>query len=140
MIDFGIKTKTPRVKFDAPDDPTFWKAVAIQGQKEIRQRTESEGKDPENKSFKPYQKAYAEHRMKKGRSARPNLSFTGKMLGGMIAIGRKGVAIIRLTGEQGFKAFQNEENDREFFALSDKQVENIFKGVSKWLTRKNNLK
>jgi hypothetical protein len=62
------------------------------------------------------------------------------MLGGMIAIGRKGVAIVRLTGEQGFKAFQNEKKGREFFGIDDKQADEILKGVSKFIARKNGFK
>ena len=140
LIDFSFKTKTPRITFDAPDDPRFWKAVAIEVQKSVRKRTESQGKDVDLKSFDAYSTTYADFRRNKGRSAKPNLSFTGKMLGGMIAIGRKGMAIVRLTGEQGFKAFQNEERGREFFGIDDKQADEILKGVSKFIARKNGFK
>jgi len=140
MIDFKFKTKMPDIKFNPPDSPVFWKAVALEAQKDIRVRTETKKDDVEDKPFKPYDKAYREYRLDKGRSGRPNLSFTGRMLGGMVAIGRKGMAIVRLTGEQGFKAIQNEDRGREFFGLNKSQTEGIFKGVSNWIAKKNNLK
>jgi hypothetical protein len=140
LIDFSFKTKTPRITFKAPDDARFWKAVAIEVQKTVRKRTEQRGKDVNGTDFKPYTQTYASFRVSKGRRSFPNLSFTGKMLGGMIAIGRKGVAIVRLTGEQGFKAFQNEKKGREFFGIDDKQADEILKGVSKFIARKNGFK
>jgi hypothetical protein len=140
LIDFDIKTKTPKITFDAPDDPRFWKAIAIEAQKTVRERTEKDGLDVNGKGFKPYTKAYREFRSKQGKSTRPNLSLSSNMLGGMRAIGRKGMAIVRLTGEEGFKAFQNEERGRKFFDLSKEQTEDIFKGVSKWIARTNKLK
>jgi len=140
LIDFDTKIKAEKITFKPPTDVRFWKGVAVTAQKEVRERTETQGEDAQNKAFTPYSKAYAELRREKGRSAKPNLSFTGKMLGGMRSFGRKGEAIVQLTGEQGFKAFQNEERGRVFFALSKEDIESIFRRVSKWVEKNNELK
>jgi hypothetical protein len=140
MFDINVKVKGQKIKFNAPDNPTFWRAVAVEAQKEIRTRTEKTGKDVDDRSFVAYSKAYEKRRAARGRSTRPNLSFTAKMLGSMRPIGRKGYAVIRLTGEQAEKAIGNEARGREFFGLSKGQTKTIFKEVLAWVTKHNKLR
>jgi hypothetical protein len=100
------------------------------------------GKDVEGKKFKPYNKAYEEYRRKKGRSTKPNLSFSARMLSSM-ARGirpRKDGVSITLSGEEGNKAWENEKRGRVFFDITDKQRLDIVRRVSAWMKRKNNLK
>lgn len=142
MIDLGIKVKVPDLKLDiSTNDKKFWKNVGIEATKEIQKQTLA-GKDSQGKPFKPYTKDYKNQRTKAGRSAKPNLTWSGKMLSSMA----KGVQPIRngvkitMSGNEGFKAWSNEQKGRKFFDLTDKNIKSIIKRVTDWVTRKNDLK
>lgn len=65
------------------------------------------------------------------------MSFAGRMLGAIRAMGRKDGASIRLTGSEGYKAWSNEMRGREFFDISEKEASSIFKRVADWMKKKN---
>lgn len=137
MLDFKIKTS--KLKIDIlPPDKQFWQAIALDSAATIRERTE-DGKSVDGNGFRRYSKAYAEKRRKTGRSTTPNLTWSGRMLGNIKSIARKAGARISIIGEEGFKAWANEEAGRPWFDLSRKQRDIILKRVDAWMKRKNNL-
>ena len=138
MLAFTIKTTKLDLSLDLPDRK-FWLQVATDANKEIHKRTVA-GKEVEGGSFKPYSKSYAKQRAEGGRSAKPNLTWSGRMLSSISAKAGKDYGKLSLTGREGFKAWANEENGREWFDLSSKQHDEIIKSISKWMTRKNKLK
>lgn len=133
-------TKMPDLSIDMPDK-RLWRAVGVDAAKEIRKRTEK-GSDVDGKSFKAYSPNYKAYRRKTGRSTKPNLVFTGRMLGAMA----RGITVIKngtritLSGRQGSKAWYNEKRGRVFFDVSQKEADVIIRKVSRWMTRKNKLK
>lgn len=137
----GVTTKVtiPKIDIKTPEEKRFWKAVGLEAVKDIRKRTQA-GKDADNKAFKPYKKATAVDRAKRGRSSKVNLTDSGRMLGSMVhgIRARKGGVWIKLSGRQGFKAWNIKHNQRRnFFALNDKQVKKVIKLISKWIAKKN---
>jgi hypothetical protein len=140
MID--IKVPKITIEIDTPTDPTFWRGVGLETAKGIRKRTETQKVDADEQVFKPYSQVYKEYRRKKGRTTTPNLSFSGRMLGAIAAgvrATRHGVSII-MSGEEGAKAYENERRGREFFAISDRQVNSIRKLMQAWMEKKNRMK
>ena len=136
-----VTVKVPKIVIKDPSIK-FWTGEGLTAAKDIRTRTESGGVDVDGKGFKRYSQSYAEKRTKMGRSSRPNLSFTSRMLG---ALGRGVKASttgfkIRLTGEEGFKAWVNELAGRDFFGLSKKQKDDIFKRFTASYSKTNKLK
>ena len=129
----------PNIKIETPQSVSFWRKVGIELTKSIRQRT-LKGKDADNRPFKPYKKSTIKQRVKRGRSARVNLTDSGKMLGAMstgIRPSKNGVRI-QLAGEQGFKAYNIKINQRRnFFALNDEQVKKVIKVIQAWIVKKN---
>ena len=104
-----------------------WLKVGMTEAREIRKRTETQGKDTENRPFKPYTKAYAEYRASKGRRTKPNLSFSGRMMGavGSNVSTTRDSAKITLSGEEGLKAWGNEERGREFLGIPDGRLNKL---------------
>jgi len=98
-----------------------WLKIGLDEAKEIRVRTESRGLDVANTSFRAYSKAYAAYRAEMGRGTMPNLSFTGRMLGalGQGVTSGANFAKITLSGEEGYKAWDNERMGREFLGMPD---------------------
>lgn len=139
MIKLKVKVHVPKIPIKTPEDPRFWKAVGLELTKDIRKRTQ-QGKDADNRSFKPYAKATRERRLKRGRTAKVNLTDSGKMLGAMprgIRAKKSGVRL-QLTGREGFKGFNIKFNQkRNFFAFNEKQVKRVIKKIKKWMKRKN---
>lgn len=139
MIKPAIKVHVPPIKIDTPEDPRFWKAVGLELTKDIRKRTQ-QGKDADNRTFTPYTNETRERRLKRGRTAKVNLTDSGKMLGAMprgIRARKSGVRL-QITGREGFKAFNIKFNQkRNFFAFNDKQVKRVIKLIKKWMKRKN---
>ena len=88
MIDLEVKIDMPKLDLILPDEK-FWKAAAIGTATDIRKRTETQGLDVKGKEFKPYSKDYREYRKQRGRSDKPNLSFSARMLGSMRASSTK---------------------------------------------------
>jgi hypothetical protein len=123
-----------------PASSSFWKRVAIQIQAVIRRRTETAKVDWQGRAFKAYSPEYRKKRSDAGRSTTPNLSFTTRMLSSMKALSTKTRAIVRLSGQQGFKAWVNELSGRIFFAISKKEADRITKQVSDNVAKENKLK
>lgn len=136
-----VKIISPDLKIVTPNRQ-FYEALALDLAKQIRQRTEKKGVDVDDQKFKPYTKRYRKYRIEKKRSAWPNLSFTGKLMGaiGRGAHGYPNKAVIALSGQEGLKAWGNEVRGREFFNLTKKQVDATVKKISLWLKRRNRLK
>jgi hypothetical protein len=99
-------------------------AAVLQGRTIIAQRT-SKGVDVNGRDFIPYSKAYSAFRKKAGRSERPNLTFSGRMLANMQvkANSRKG-EIFFSRSEEGMKAAFNNER-RRFFDLSRGELDRV---------------
>lgn len=139
MIRPTVKVKVPKIVIKTPEDPRFWKATGLELTKDIRKRTQ-QGKDADNRSFKPYTKETLERRLKRGRTAKVNLTDSGKMLGSMprgVRPSKHGVKL-QLTGREGFKGFNIKFNQkRNFFAFNEKQVKRVIKLITKWMKRKN---
>lgn len=132
-----VKKNFKSLKINVPQTKTFWQSVGIDTVSTIRDNTER-GIDAEGRQFKQYSKKYRKRRTKSGRSSRVNLTFTGNMLAAMgrgIRATTNGVRII-VSGEQGFKIFQNEKT-REFFAVSEKEARKILNRIKRFVDRKN---
>ena len=152
MIEISVEvTKKPSLKIKPPDRSTFWKIAALQVQKMIRQRTERQGVDSDGRSFKPYSTDYKKRRQAgkvskagggyhQARTGKVNLSLSTKMLGSMKALGKRTKAIIRLSGNEGFKAWVNELKGRVFFDISKKEADKVVQLVADEVTRQNKLK
>lgn len=138
MIDLKINKKQLKLDIDLPGKQ-FWDAVTLDIARTIRKRTES-GYDVNGKRFKPYNKEYLQYRREKGRSLKPNLTFTGRMLGSIRAQGYKRGGRVTLSGEEGYKAWINEKMGREFFDISQPQINEIADRVDKWIAKRNKAK
>lgn len=99
-------------------------SAVMQARTIIAQRT-AKGVDVNGTDFIPYTKAYSAFRKKAGRSERPNLMFSGRMLGNMQvkANNRKG-EIFFSRSEEGRKAAFNNER-RRFFDLSSGELDRV---------------
>ena len=130
--------KRPDLRVKAPGR-AFYKAVGVEARKQIRVRTETQGVDHEGDAFAPYSPGYLAKRIKSKRSGKPNLSFTGQMLGSIqVQTSRKGVSLV-ISGQQGLKAWGNELHGRPFFFLSEKEKATILADIARWVTKKNRL-
>ena len=94
-------------------------AVAQFQRGNISRRT-LKGLDFQGRNFAPYTPEYAEFRRQAGRPLRPDLNFTGQMLGSMTvdSTTSKGRIFFTRTAE-GTKALANDKK-RPFFAISRK--------------------
>lgn len=135
-----IKIKMPDLTIRVPKEPDFWAGVALQARRRIRTRTARDKSDVKGRPFKAYSDAYKEFRKSKGRSIIPNLTFTGRMLGSIQAVGKRMKGQLLLSGEEGFKASANEDRGRKFFDLAPTDRDSIIKKVADWMTRKNRLR
>lgn len=83
----------------------------------VQARTQR-GVDADGAPFAPYSEGYAERRRKKGRSIRPDLTFTGRMLGAMTGkfLFYRKSAVIFARGEEANKAAGNSRL-RDFFDI-----------------------
>ena len=131
-------SKVPNLKLKMPP-VSFYRGVGIDAHKSIRVRTETKKVDFEGKGFKAYTPDYAAFRTQKGRSATPNLSFTGAMLGSIQVLAKKGMASLLLSGESGRKAWGQESQGRLFFYLSKKEKTVIVAKLKAYMTKKNRL-
>lgn len=138
MLDFKIKQLNLNLDVDLPKS-RFWKATALDVARTMRKRTES-GKDFEGKQFKPYTEAYADYREERGRSRKPTLLFTGRMLGSIRSRGYNSKGKISLSGREGAKAWYNEQMGREFFEMSRDDINEVARKVDAWLAKRNQLK
>jgi hypothetical protein len=117
-----------------------WKMAAIQAKKMIKQRTQEEKVDYKRRPFKAYSEDYKKLRLRKGRNATPDLTFSGKMLTAMspYSTAKKGAVVY--SGFYSKIARGNEARGRIFFALSSSDETKILKMVDKWMAKKNGLK
>lgn len=99
-------------------------SAVLQARTIIAQRT-AKGVDVNGTDFIPYTKAYSAFRKKAGRSERPNLMFTGRMIGSMQvkANARKGEIFFSRSEESKKAAFNNQR--RRFFDLSNDELDRV---------------
>lgn len=124
-MNFDIKIDDSKIKamvksfkagFDKKLDETLYQAAGV-GRRRIRERT-LKGKEISGNPFAPYTSQYAEFRGSKGRSKKPNLNFSGEMLGSMIYSKGRGSAKIRFSRlTEAEKAARNQVK-RPFFGLN----------------------
>ncbi len=149
-----IPPKSFKVDFKVPNNnPRFWDAVSEDIATEIMKRTEKQGLDVNDRPFRPYTNRYAKAK-REGKvraegggfhdprgTARVSLSLSGRMLEALATGTRHGkdFAKIFLSGDDGFKAWANEKNGREFMGLSSKRLIKIFKKIDGWIQRTNKL-
>lgn len=83
----------------------------------VQARTQR-GVDADGQAFVPYSEGYAERRRKKGRGTRPDLTFSGRMLGAMTGkfLFYRKSAVVFLRGEEANKAAGNSHR-RDFFDI-----------------------
>lgn len=105
-------------------------------------RTQS-GTDVTGGSFAPYSEGYAKARTKAGRRSSPvDLTFTGQMLQAITTAVRKVGSAIEgriffADAESATKArYNQEDNERRFFGLSDEQMNRIRSAVYEAIGRK----
>lgn len=133
----GIKTILEYMK-DATFGFQMMGEIGMYAMFQIKKRT-IKGKDVDGLVFKPYNPFYAKARAKDGYKQKPvDLTRTGSMLSSMTFDSDQNSANIffmNTTDNTGArnpdKAFWNNE-DREFFALSEDEVEGIMKIVDKF--------
>lgn len=84
----------------------------------IVQARTGRGVDADGEAFAPYSEGYAERRKKKGRSERPDLTYTGRMLGAMTGkfLFYRKSAVVFSRGEEANKAAGNSKK-RDFFDI-----------------------
>jgi hypothetical protein len=131
MPDITIKNPTKR----------FWGRLGNDAATDIVKRT-LDGVDVNRRMFPRYSPGYAKKRAKLGRSTRPNLALSTRMLnfvGRGVRFTTYGFKII-LSGTQGFKAWANEQTGRDFFGLNKAQKDKILKQVTLFYTKVNKLK
>ena len=136
-----VTVKLPKIVIKNPSK-RFWQGEGLTAAKDIRKRTESRGVDVDGKGFDQYSTGYAKKRQKMGRSTRPNLSLSSRMLGALgsgVRATTDGFKII-LSGREGFKAWANEQNGRDFFGLAKLQKDAIFRRFTASYSKTNKLK
>jgi phage gpG-like protein len=113
--------------FDVKLDKALLEAAAI-GRKRIRDRTKK-GESLSGGAFAPYTREYANFRAEKGRKRKPNLLFTGEMLGSMTFMGGKGYAKIKFSrATEANKAAWNQKK-RPFFGLNAEDKRELMKFI-----------
>ena len=136
-----VTVKIPNIKIKSPTT-RFFTRLGTETAKEIRNRTEKRGIDVHGQSFDRYSDSYIKQRSKMGRSTRPNLSASARMLLALVPgvrAAKQGFKII-LSGRQGFKAWVNEQNGRDFFGLSKNQADSLTRKITRFYTEANRLK
>lgn len=101
----------------------------------------AEGEDADSIKFKPYSEKYKKYREKKGRPvSKPDLNFTGRMLGsmrtnvarhqGQVFFGRKEESQKAAAHSLGLKNLKKAK--RNFFALSFNDIRDLNTEVQNW--------
>lgn len=97
--------------------------AAIKQRNSIRART-LRGKGLKG-AFAKYTPEYANYRSSKGRGRKPNLSFSGQMLGSMITVNGKGYAKIKFSRlSEAIKASGNQRK-RPFFGITQDEKKDL---------------
>ena len=102
--------------------------TAQEGVNIIENRT-ADGKGYKDGAFKAYSEKYERFRRKKGRSANPDLNFSGKMLGSMTTKANRKEAKIFFTRATEAKKAAINNKTRPFFGFSkreEKQLGKVF--------------
>ena len=124
-----IKRKIPRATI---------KGIAVAStfiQNAIKDRTRK-GISVKGSKFKPYSKAYAKKRAKRGATLTPNLFFSGQMLGNMSfkAVTKTKGQVFFPNRTQNIKAFFNDQT-RPFFDVNNKEEARAVKEFRKTFER-----
>lgn len=131
-MEINVKIRDAQVKrfFDRLQTrkPTAFKKSLLEASQfqrgNISRRT-LKGLDYQGRNFAPYTPQYREYRRQTGRPLRPDLNFTGQMLGSMTVdstSSRGRIFFTRVT--EGTKAFYNDKK-RPFFSIGMKEEARI---------------
>lgn len=110
---------------------SFKKALSITAQEGVNiiENRTADGKGYKDGAFKAYNEKYQAFRRKKGRGIKPDLNFSGKMLGSMTTkANRKEAKIFFTRAAEAKKAAMNNKT-RPFFGFSkseEKQLGKVF--------------
>ncbi len=118
QVDLWVKRNVEQVQKKAP------RAMKIAGQEAvniIEDRTAT-GREIGLIRFKPYSAKYSKFRREKGRGKKPDLQFSGRMLGSMTSKVRKNTAIIYFTRAAEAKKAAMNQKKRPFFGLNRKDM------------------
>lgn len=135
-MQFSVKANTKQVekalkKKGADINKAIKKALSITAQEGINiieDRT-AKGMSITGRSFKSYSEKYLKFRVTKGRGKRPDLQFSGRMLGSMTSKSDAKKAVIFFTRASEAKKAAMNNKTRPFFGFSrfeQKQLRNIF--------------
>lgn len=93
------------------------------------------GRDINGRGFRKYTQAYLKRRLKKGRGASPDLTFTGKMLAAITSkierVGGKLRGRIYFSSASEFGKAEGNLQKRRFFGLSSKARNRIIEKLKK---------
>ena len=106
--------------------------TALKGINIIEDRT-SKGRSYKGTFFKKYNASYAAYRLQKGRSTKPNLQFTGQMLGSMSAVSTSKYAEIYFTRATEAKKSAMNDKKRPFFGFSRNEQKTLSKTFERYL-------
>ena len=90
----------------------------------------AKGIDYNGSPFKPYSPAYKLFRQSSGRSGKPNLFYSGKMLAAMICRATSKNVVITFASQQETNKANKNQRTRQFFGVSQKDridIEKLFK-------------
>ncbi len=89
------------------------------------------GEDVTLGTFKEYSDSYKKQRSKKGRKTKPNLTYTGNMLGGMMSKKIPNGLKFTFTSSSELKKAEWNQKTRKFFGIDKNQKASIKKTLSK---------
>tara|TARA_R110001632_G_C11241524_1_gene407728 strand:+ start:45 stop:467 length:423 start_codon:yes stop_codon:yes gene_type:complete len=106
--------------------------TALKGINIIEDRT-NKGRSYKGTFFKKYNASYAAYRLQKGRSTKPNLQFSGQMLGSMSAVSTSKYAEIYFTRATESKKAAMNDKKRPFFGFSRNEQKTLIKTFQRYL-------
>ena len=106
--------------------------TALKGINIIEART-SKSRSYKGTFFKKYNASYAAYRLQKGRSTKPDLQFTGQMMGSMSAVSTGSHAEIYFTRATEAKKAAMNDKKRPFFGFSRKEQKTLGKTFERYL-------
>jgi hypothetical protein len=136
-----VKTRNFRnfiARFKADLERAIPRALNRSGEKTVEtivDRTQK-GKSINGSNFVKYSKKYAKYRKQQGRSTKPDLNFSGRMLSnlGVERAGRNKIKVAFSRKEEQDKAVKNQKT-RPFIGVSTGEITSITKAFSKQLER-----
>lgn len=135
-VDFDFSQVARELKRRGRDLKTSSKkALLITGLKgiEIIEDRTSKGKSFKGSFFKKYDAKYAAYRLARGRSTKPNLEFTGKMLGSISVVSTSKQAEIYFTRATEAKKAAMNQKKRPFFGFSRNEQKTLGKVFERYL-------